>query len=156
ALLVPVLCVSPAFAQTCIDSDGDGYSPDGGLCGPVDCDDTNPNLHPGAPEICNGLDDNCDGNVDEDPDASNSCATQCTATAQCVAGSCVTTPLNCDDNNACTVDWCSLTQGCRHANQPDGLSCTDGNPCNGEETCGGGHCTSGTPLDCGDGNVCTT
>ena len=42
------------------DADGDGVP----WCN--DCDDTNPAVHPGAPEICgNHLDDNCNGVVDE-------------------------------------------------------------------------------------------
>jgi len=32
-----------------------------------DCDDRNPDVHPGAPEQCNGVDDDCDGVVDNDP-----------------------------------------------------------------------------------------
>ncbi len=44
------------------DKDGDGFPAD------VDCDDTNPNVYPGAPEICDGLDNNCNGLIDdEDP-----------------------------------------------------------------------------------------
>jgi hypothetical protein len=44
------------------DADGDGY-PDG-----EDCDDSDPDVHPGADEECNGIDDDCDGVVDEDTD----------------------------------------------------------------------------------------
>jgi hypothetical protein len=43
----------------CVDQDGDGYT----SC--VDCNDANPLIHPGAAEVCNGVDDNCDGNIDE-------------------------------------------------------------------------------------------
>jgi Putative metal-binding motif len=49
------------------DGDGDGYNSS------VDCDDspsTGANVHPGALEVCNGVDDDCDGLVDEgNPDA---------------------------------------------------------------------------------------
>ncbi|PKN56669.1 MAG: hypothetical protein CVU56_14935 [Deltaproteobacteria bacterium HGW-Deltaproteobacteria-14] len=30
-----------------------------------DCDDANPFIHPGGAEVCNGLDDDCDGSTDE-------------------------------------------------------------------------------------------
>ena len=33
--------------------------------------------------------------------------------------------------------------------------CDDGNPCNGLETCVGGICQPGIPLDCDDANACT-
>jgi uncharacterized repeat protein (TIGR01451 family) len=55
---------------TCTDADGDGYAVEGGDCGPVDCNDSNVNVHPGATEVCdNGIDDDCDGAIDNnDPD----------------------------------------------------------------------------------------
>src|SRR5207247_217215 len=40
--------------------DSDGYSTADG-----DCDDTNAAVHPGATELCNGVDDNCNGQIDE-------------------------------------------------------------------------------------------
>lgn len=59
------------------DADGDGYGvsddalidcipPDGYIETPGDCDDANASVHPRATEVCNGVDDNCDGRTDED------------------------------------------------------------------------------------------
>ena len=59
------------------DGDLDGYgdaataslaceAPDGWLTDGSDCDDADPARHPGAVELCNGVDDDCDAEVDED------------------------------------------------------------------------------------------
>ncbi len=53
-----------------VDDDGDGVSP------PADCDDTDPAIFPGASEVCDGRDNDCDGLGDEgDPGAGGLCDT---------------------------------------------------------------------------------
>ena len=47
------------------DADGDGFDASG--YGGDDCLDTDAAVHPGADELCDGLDDDCDGEVDEQP-----------------------------------------------------------------------------------------
>lgn len=42
------------------DEDGDGYTPSDG-----DCDDNDPSINPSADEICDGQDNDCDGEIDQ-------------------------------------------------------------------------------------------
>jgi hypothetical protein len=49
----------------CVDGDGDGYYPQVGCNTPLDCDDGSAAIHPGAEELCDSADNDCDGQVDE-------------------------------------------------------------------------------------------
>ncbi|MBL8919909.1 MAG: putative metal-binding motif-containing protein [Myxococcaceae bacterium] len=65
------------FQSYYVDQDGDGFGATGSApessCSPIagkvtnqaDCNDASPTVKPGAPETCNQVDDNCDGQVDE-------------------------------------------------------------------------------------------
>jgi YD repeat-containing protein len=81
-----------------------------------------------------------------DGDACNGAETCSGAGAQCLSGA----PPVVDDGNPCTADWCEPTLGVTHAPLPMGLSCSDGNLCNGDERCSaGGLCLPGAPPAAG-------
>lgn len=59
-------CNPATFGE--LDADGDGFLDaaccNGDFCGD-DCDDDRDAVHPGATEVCNEIDDDCDGRIDE-------------------------------------------------------------------------------------------
>jgi hypothetical protein len=115
----------------CQDDDGDGHGVRGKAtvqgCGPTrgfglcddDCDDEDKTIYPGAQELCNGRDDNCDGRVDEDalPTCGvgwcRSYASGCSSTSVCVPGTprkeeCNLFDDDCDgvDDNGTDLELC--------------------------------------------------
>jgi hypothetical protein len=67
------------LAGCCVDNDLDGYCRIDQLLYPEgnDCDDSNPDVYPGATEDCgNGIDDNCNGHIDD-------CLTSCVDHLDC-------------------------------------------------------------------------
>jgi len=58
------------------DLDNDGYGT-GAACPQIDCNDANSNVNPGAAEVCNGIDDDCDVAVDEGWDNDGDSWTTC-------------------------------------------------------------------------------
>lgn len=166
------------------DNEGDGL---GDLCDPnddndpvgddTDCAPLDANIYQGATELCDTIDNNCNGQTDENlcddgnlctDDSCNgdgSCANTpnnvicndgsiCTQVDQCNGGVCVgLNPLLCNDGNACTDDSCDPVVGCLSA--ANTAPCTDNNECTTNDTCAGGFCVGGSPAACDDGNPCT-
>jgi hypothetical protein len=89
------------------DRDQDGFTVCGQLGSNLDCNDDpekgGANIHPGAPELCNGVDDNCDGRVDELPN-------NCTEGTQCVAAKAA-----CIRSDDCRQFGCPAGKGCNVA-----------------------------------------
>lgn len=91
-------CLDGACIPDCTDGDEDGYSPEGGSCGPADCDDGNPLINPGVSEVCgNGIDDDCNALADGDDPACVVC-TDADGDGFAVEGG-FCGPIDCDDDN---------------------------------------------------------
>jgi putative metal-binding protein/pre-peptidase len=85
-----------------VDADGDGYFSD------VDCNDSNPAIHPGAAEVCNGVDDNCVNGIDEgfdvDGDGYTTCAGDCNDSNAAIHPGAVEVCNGVDDNCVNGID----------------------------------------------------
>ena len=124
----------------CFDGDGDGVCPDEGD-GDGDCDDRDPSIRPGLLDRCDGVDADCDGEVDEDQ----------------IASCC----FDRDRDGVCDVDDCQPNDPERHQGAAD-LTC-DGvdQDCDGvdgplpcDQDCDGA-CEGAGPHggDCDDGDA---
>lgn len=61
------------------DNDGDGFD------NSIDCDDNDPNINPNATEVCDGVDNNCDGQIDEGFQIVTAPIIMCNATANSIS-----------------------------------------------------------------------
>ena len=130
-----------------------------------------------ASETCDGVDNDCDGETDEEScDDDNECTQDgcdpaggclfqpltgdgcddgddCTLTDKCDNGVCAGNPVTCNDGNECTDDLCDPQGGCNFPTNT--LPCNDGDPCTFGDHCADGACAGGLALNCDDGNPCT-
>jgi hypothetical protein len=162
------VCSAGGCSGTSVDADHDGYPSE--ACGGSDCDDTDPAVNPGAFEgpyggdLCSDrLDNNCNGLIDSLDPGCGQCNTDsdcadgnpCNGSETCHAGACQPgTMLNCDDDNGCTDDYCSVTQGCLHSYNT--AACDDGNECTEPDVCNGhGVCVPGPNVcpECHDADA---
>ncbi|MCY1033826.1 putative metal-binding motif-containing protein [Corallococcus sp. BB11-1] len=141
------------------DADGDGYLQNAQRSNGPDCDDTNPNIHPGATETCSATVD-----------------LNCNALIGCQEPACRS--MACDDGNACTQgdhcegegaearclpttttqcaqpsEPCAALQTCQSATGlceagpfPEGVLCDDGNLCTDGDRCSAGTCAGNARL----------
>jgi hypothetical protein len=128
----------PSCAASDMDRDGFGTNDS---CTRIDCDDTNPSIHPDSFEACNGLDDDCNGLADDE-----------LGNRMCGTGQCVVSVPNCVDGQ---VPVCV-------AGKPSDEICNgQDDDCDGQEdedialaTCGVGacerrvQCVQGQVRDC--------
>ncbi|MBZ0120373.1 MAG: hypothetical protein K8H88_25500, partial [Sandaracinaceae bacterium] len=102
-----------------IDADGDGHAPIAlGACGD-DCDDSQPTVYRGAEELCDGLDNDCDTDVDE---IRPTWFVDCDGDGY--AGSLVSAMQACDQPSAAATG-CGTPTATWTATRPTGTSNTD-------------------------------
>jgi hypothetical protein len=133
------------------DADGDSWTTDDG-----DCDDANPDVFPGQEEECNGIDDNCNGMVDEAfPDSDGDGLADCMGDVEECDG------LDNDGDGLIDEDWpdvdgdgqgdCDVQEECNGVDD-DG----DGEIDEGFDADGDGYTECGdetTPGDCDDSDA---
>jgi len=142
AMGIPEPVCAPVGERCCVDEDGDLHGQGVGCLG-LDCDETTTEVNSSAAEQCNGIDDNCDGEIDDgDPLALCPRGTH-VATTACTDGACAIATCepgfgDCDGmaDNGCELSLDSPT----HCGACDTVCAL----ANATATCPGGTCAIGS------------
>jgi hypothetical protein len=107
------------------DNDGDGVTAS------EDCDDSNVTVFPGAAELCNGVDDDCDSAIDEAFDEDGDGFSGCEATPAML--------FDCDDSSAwvnpAAEERCNGRDDTCDTEIDEGFDCVQGREIDCETTC---------------------
>ena len=128
----------------CVDADEDGFFVGPASCGETDCDDADADVNPGNVEACNGVDDDCNGMVDD-----------AILDQVCGVGGCETTVPGCVDGDVPT---------CTAGDPSDEICNAIDDDCNGTVdddlgapiVCGTGACERMVPGCAGGGTMTCT
>ena len=147
------------LTDSCDNRPDDTWCDNGLFCDGIETCDVLLDCQPGAPVDCSYLDDQCNVGIcvevsdqcvaNPDPYEGEPCddGNVCTTGDICSAGACTAgTPLDCNDAEVCTDDYCDPSSGCVFMN--NNAPCDDGLYCTTNDVCMEGICTSGVPRDC--------
>lgn len=157
------VCVDSFGEPSCFHRDNDNVCDDGTLCTVDDhchsghcvgtlkvCDDGNPCTN----DYCDCDTGECIKNFNW-----NNCddGDSCTFNDRCQHGECVGVPIQCSSGGNPCIDAICSGGKCVPTFVPNGQSCSiHTNLCIVNSTCHNGVCSHGVPLNCDDGNPCTS
>jgi hypothetical protein len=138
-----------------VDVDGDGY-----LTCTGDCHDSNGAINPGVSEVCDDIDNNCDGNVDEgfdaDTDGYKTCDGDCDDADAGINPGVTETPYDGIDQDCSGADLTDVDGDGHDATAAGGDDCDDNNAAISPDVVEGPYgdvtCSDGIDNDC-DGTM---
>jgi hypothetical protein len=144
----------------CIDMDNDGHGQGACRISGYDCDDGNPNINPYAEEVCNGVDDNCNNEIDECSGRNQVCGEDsrcvgrvgapCSSSDDCLVGQGLTCDMGSRECRVAVGRFCAESSDCISSAecteisacdggllcyQLEGASCSDACDCTGDLLC---------------------